>query len=176
MLANVLLAVLALKGEQWNGPEGAEKCPEGGLSQLWANSFDTGERAFSLMSQSYVCEGVDCDGTGGFFAKYAWKCAAKGKGGVGSLDVAAPYVGYVINGPGPEFHSYKPCFFFDEMGIDLPPGSEVDLSDNECEVPKAELCEYPDPPASDTKLPHIEKDLPHWYARCTVHGVTFPHA
>ena len=152
-----VLTVLGLEKEQWNGPEGAKRCD--GLDDFWENEFDVGERAFMLQSQSYICAGVDCDGDGGFFAKYAWKCAAKGSGGVGSQDIQAPYVSYVITGSTAEFHSHKSCKFFEDIG------EEGDWTTNvtgSCTVPKASECEYPDPPATHTKLPHIEKELNHW--------------
>ena len=106
-----MLTVLGLDKEQWNGPEGAKRCDN--LGALWEKEFDVGERAFMLQSQSYICAGVDCDGDGGFFAKYEFKCAAKGSGGVGSQDIQAPYVGYTITGSTSEFHSHKSCKFFD---------------------------------------------------------------
>ena len=77
------LATLGVTREQWNGPPDTPRCEElsENLLDSWKNGFAAGERAFNLQSQSYICEGVDCDGDGGFFAKYAWKCAAKGMGG-----------------------------------------------------------------------------------------------
>ena len=94
MAANLVLAVLGLTKEQWNGPSDAERC--GDLLATWRDNFDAGERAFFLQSQSFICGGVDCDEDGGFDAKYKWKCAAKGAGGVGSLDIADPYVGLTV--------------------------------------------------------------------------------
>ena len=140
MMGLFVLTVLGLTGEQWNGPEGAGRC--GNLGALWTKEFDVGERAFMLQSQSYICEGVDCDGDGGFFAKYAWKCAAKGSGGKASQDIQAPYVSYVITGSTAEFHSHKSCQFFEDIGDE---GSWTTNVTGSCTVPKASECQYPDP-------------------------------
>ena len=163
------VATLGVTKEQWNGPPGTPRCEElsENLLESWKNDFAAGERAFALQSQSYICEGVDCDGDGGFFAKYAWKCAAKGNGGVGSADILSPYVEYVLHGPGPEFHSYKPCQFFEDLLEGLPDGvthnQTVASEDGSmCPIPYSDECKYPDPPASHTKLPHIEKTLLKW--------------
>ena len=153
------IAALSLTGEQWNGPAGTPRCEDqaDNLVTSWKNNFNVGERAFLLQSQSSICQGVDCDQEGGFEAKYAWRCAAKGQGGVGSADVLSPYVGYIINGPGPEFHSYKPCQFFSDIQAGLPNGMVINEtikseSDGEaCPVPKADTCEYPDVPADHTR-------------------------
>ena len=62
------LATLSVTREQWNGPPNTPRCEElsENLLDSWVNDFAAGERAFNLQSQSYICEGVDCDGDGGF--------------------------------------------------------------------------------------------------------------
>ena len=83
MLGSRLLALLAVASaepkEQWNDPAGAPKCVD--KWQKWTDGFAAGERAITMFSQSYVCDGNDCDVVGAYSPKYSFACATKGPGG-----------------------------------------------------------------------------------------------
>ena len=80
MLGPRLLALLAVASaepkEQWNGPAGTPKCVD--KWQKWTDGFAAGERAITMFSQSYVCDGNDCDVVGAYSPKYSFACATKG--------------------------------------------------------------------------------------------------
>ena len=80
MLGPRLLALLGVASaepkEQWNGPAGAPKCID--KWQKCTDGLAAGERAITMFSQSYVCDGNDCDVVGAYSPKYSFACATKG--------------------------------------------------------------------------------------------------
>ena len=176
MLGPRLLALLAVASaepkEQWNGPAGAPKCVD--KWQKWTDGFAAGERAITMFSQSYVCDGNDCDVVGAYSPKYSFACATKGPDGQGSTLALDPVAQYTMIGATSEFHSQKPCKFLEEQ-VGPPPGplQPVDLRNStnsthedrrltDCAEPSNDACEYPDPPAGLTTLPHTGQSLNHW--------------
>ena len=109
MLGPRLLALLAVASaepkEQWNGPAGAPKCID--KWQKWTDGFAAGERAITMFSQSYVCDGNDCDVVGAYSPKYSFACATKGPDGQGSTLALDPVAQYTMIGATSEFHSQK---------------------------------------------------------------------
>ena len=77
----LLTAALGESGEQWNGPTNTPSCTDKWKS--WTDDFAANERAIYMFSQSYICNGNDCDVSGAFSPKYAFMCATKGPSGKG---------------------------------------------------------------------------------------------
>lgn len=169
LLLALLAVACAVPSEQWNGPANTPKCEN--KWQRWTDSFAAGERAITMFSESYVCDGNDCEVVGLFSPKYSFACATKGPAGKGSTLALDPVAKYTMIGTGSEFHSLKPCKFLEEK-VGPPPGSlhPVDLRNSTseerrlagCTEPASDVCEYPDPPPGLTKLPHTGKRLDKW--------------
>lgn len=126
-MALVLTALIALRetSEKWNGPANTPRCEEADIIRSWTDNFAEGERAILLQSASFTCRnGIDCV-QDTFEGKYGFKCAAKGSGGKGSSGILDPYVTYMLTGATTEFHSEKPCAFFESLGEALGEASNL---------------------------------------------------
>ena len=181
-VALLLLTAIGEPGEQWNGPASTPRCTD--KWQRWTDDFAAGERAIRMYSQSYVCDGNDCDVVGAFSPKYAFQCATKGPGGAGSNLALDPVAQYTMIGVTAEFHSAKPCRFLSELGapveearrLDEGNARRLDVGSGEgggtggaaggaeggsgegyqgCIEPAIDACRYPDPPDGLTALPHF---------------------
>ena len=174
LLLTLLAVACAEPSEQWNGPVGALKCTD--KWKRWTDGFAAGERAITMYSQSYVCDGNDCDVVGAFSPKYSFACATKGPAGKGSTLALDPVAQYTMIGVTSEFHSQKPCKFLEEQ-VGPPPGrlkpvdhrnstlrnsSSENRRQSVCTEPASNVCEYPDPPQGLTKLPHTGMRLDKW--------------
>ena len=164
----LLLAVLGEEKEQWNGPANTPRCTN--KLKSWTEDFAAGERAITMSSRSYVCDGNDCDVVGAFSPKYSFMCATKGAKGAGSTLALDPVVDYTMIGVTSEFHSGKPCKFLAELGVGegmaFTPrknqSGEVGGGNGGCVEPSTDECEYPKPPPGLTTLPHTGQELDKW--------------
>lgn len=179
--AFLLAAALGEPGEQWNGPEGSPRCDSEVKYKIWdswTNDFAANERAIYMQSESYICEGRDCSVDGAFSPMYGFMCATKGPGGAGSNVALDPVAHYTMSAMTSQFSSQKPCKFLDRLHPPLledrrlseaasREASSGDVPESSstaaCIEPSFATCEYPEPPAGLTKVPHLpDKKLDRW--------------
>ena len=143
------LATLGVTREQGTARPtlpGARSCPRicsirGKTALLRASEPSTFSRRATSAKASIATETAA-------FSPSTREVCRHGHGGVGSADILSPYVEYVLHGPGPEFHSYKPCQFFEDLLEGLPDGvthnQTVASEDGSmCPIPYADECNIP---------------------------------